>query len=61
MGVVSDVRRSLACHGASYFETAAIATNVKNYPEDRGRVIGLLKTCIGLSAAIVTTICESLL
>jgi len=44
----------LATNAASYPNTGALVTCVKNFPESRGSVIGLLKGLIGLSGAIMT-------
>mmetsp|Transcript_28067 Transcript_28067/g.97108 ORF Transcript_28067/g.97108 Transcript_28067/m.97108 type:complete len:549 (-) Transcript_28067:76-1722(-) len=39
-------------HGSAWYDCATIATVAKNFPADRGRIIGLLKSLFGLSAAI---------
>lgn len=44
----------LATNAASYPNTGALVTCVKNFPESRGSVIGLLKGLISLSGAIMT-------
>ena len=38
----------------NFTNTAAVVTSVKNFPESRGVVIGLLKGLVGLSGAILT-------
>eukprot|EP00039_Didymoeca_costata_P020084 m.340008 g.340008 ORF g.340008 m.340008 type:complete len:515 (-) comp19079_c0_seq1:2907-4451(-) len=47
-------------NGASWLDTVAIAANVRNFPNDRGRIVGLLKSFFGLSASIVTIFYTSL-
>lgn len=46
-------------NGSSWFDTVAIAANIRNFPEDRGRVTGLLKSIYGLCASIITVVYES--
>lgn len=42
----------VACSGGTYSDTTALATNIRNFPSNRGTVVGLIKTCVGLSAAV---------
>lgn len=39
--------------GSSWFDAAAVITNVRNFPHSRGLVVGLLKALLGLSAGIL--------
>uniref|UniRef100_A0A7S3PJP0 Major facilitator superfamily (MFS) profile domain-containing protein n=2 Tax=Aplanochytrium stocchinoi TaxID=215587 RepID=A0A7S3PJP0_9STRA len=47
---------AIAWQGCSWEDTAAIGTSVKNFPHDRGLVLGLLKSFFGLSGAIVSSL-----
>eukprot|EP01018_Ginkgo_biloba_P022648 Gb_26168 [translate_table: standard] len=47
---------SMAINSQTYLTTATMVTSVKNFPANRGIVIGLMKGCIGLSDAILTRI-----
>eukprot|EP01060_Flectonema_neradi_P027729 TRINITY_DN3733_c2_g2_i1.p1 TRINITY_DN3733_c2_g2~~TRINITY_DN3733_c2_g2_i1.p1 ORF type:complete len:558 (+),score=77.99 TRINITY_DN3733_c2_g2_i1:335-2008(+) len=40
-------------HGSSYYNSAAIATCVRNFPQHRGIVVGLLSSFFGLSASVM--------
>ncbi|CAL5224648.1 g7366 [Coccomyxa viridis] len=46
----------MAFNGSNWIDTACIATNVHNFPGDRGSVVGVLKALVGMSASIFTTI-----
>eukprot|EP00948_MAST-09A_sp_MAST-9A-sp1_P001836 g1836.t1 len=48
-------------HASGYFDAAALWTNMKNLPEHRGLVAGLLKSFYGLSAAIMMSILNGFL
>lgn len=41
-------------HGSSWADTCAISVNVKNFPNDKGTVLGVMKALFGLSASVVT-------
>ncbi|EIE19129.1 Nodulin-like-domain-containing protein [Coccomyxa subellipsoidea C-169] len=45
----------MAFNGSNWIDTACIATNVHNFPHDRGTVVGVLKSLVGLSASVYTS------
>ncbi|XP_057863192.2 protein NUCLEAR FUSION DEFECTIVE 4 [Cryptomeria japonica] len=45
----------VAINGQTYYNTASIVTCVNNFPGNRGIVVGLMKGCLGLSSAILST------
>ena len=46
----------LTCNGGTWFDTACLVTSVRNFPNERGTVVGLLKACVGASPRLVTLI-----
>mmetsp|Transcript_38439 Transcript_38439/g.85607 ORF Transcript_38439/g.85607 Transcript_38439/m.85607 type:complete len:742 (-) Transcript_38439:454-2679(-) len=46
----------LAGNAGCWYDTAALVTCIKNFPDDRGTVVGILKAFLGLSATIYTAI-----
>ncbi|GLI60590.1 hypothetical protein VaNZ11_002750 [Volvox africanus] len=45
-----------AGNSSTWFDTASIVTNVRNFPHDRGTVVGILKAFVGLSASIYSSV-----
>jgi MFS family permease len=43
-------------HGAGWLDTAAVATSARNFAENRGMALGLIKSFFGLSGAILALI-----
>jgi len=46
-------------NGSSWYDTVAISANIRNFPNDRGRIVGLLKSLFGLSASLITVVYAS--
>lgn len=51
----------IATNSSAWFSTAVLVTNMKNFPQSRGTVAGILKGYSGLSAAVFTEIYSVLL
>ncbi|WIA09948.1 hypothetical protein OEZ85_010161 [Tetradesmus obliquus] len=45
-----------AGNSGTYFDTTTLVTNVRNFPNERGFVVGVLKSFLGLSSSIYTSI-----
>jgi len=46
----------LGANSATWFNTAVLVTNMRNFPQSRGTVAGILKGFVGLSAAVYTEV-----
>lgn len=51
----------IATNSSAWFSTAVVVTNMKNFPQSRGTVAGILKGYSGLSAAVFTEVYSVLL
>ncbi|KAK6942207.1 Nodulin-like [Dillenia turbinata] len=51
----------IATNSSAWFSTAALVTNMRNFPISRGTVAGILKGYAGLSAAVYTELYSALL
>ncbi|KAL2643394.1 hypothetical protein R1flu_010981 [Riccia fluitans] len=49
----------LGGNSTTWMTTACLTTSLRNFPESRGPVTGILKGFVGLSSAIFTVICSS--
>ncbi|PRW32873.1 MFS general substrate transporter [Chlorella sorokiniana] len=47
---------ALGMTGSMWADTAAMATNVRNFPAHRGTVVGLIRACVGLSGSLFACI-----
>ncbi|CAL5227480.1 g10457 [Coccomyxa viridis] len=50
-----------ACNAQTFMETGAMVTSIRNFDTERGTVIGVLKSFLGLSGSFFTTIYVSFL
>ncbi|KAF6251968.1 Nodulin-like-domain-containing protein [Scenedesmus sp. NREL 46B-D3] len=44
-----------AGNSGTYFDTTTLVTNVRNFPNERGFVVGVLKSFLGLSSSVYTS------
>ena len=47
---------ALAGNGGTWFDTCCLATNLRNFPAQRGPVVGIIKAGVGLSASIYSAV-----
>lgn len=44
------------CHAGTWFDTSALVSSVRNFPNNRGLAVGVLKSFLGLSSSIYTSV-----
>mmetsp|Transcript_44496 Transcript_44496/g.141678 ORF Transcript_44496/g.141678 Transcript_44496/m.141678 type:complete len:168 (-) Transcript_44496:37-540(-) len=47
---------AMATNAGTWYDTVAIVTCLRNFPEDRGTVVGVLKSFVGLSGSMFTQV-----
>ena len=50
------VLTAIAGNGGTFFDTTCLATNLRNFPAQRGPVVGIIKAGVGLSASLYTSV-----
>ena len=46
----------LAGNGCTWFDVSPMSTNLRNFPTDRGSVVGIIKSCIGLCGGLYSIV-----
>jgi hypothetical protein len=54
--LTQQTKQSKTGNAGCWFDTATIVTNVRNFPHSRGFVVGILKSYLGLSASLYSTL-----